>query len=83
VFCIYQLQIDKGKNRAVLDLNPFFYPPWAIRETAKAFRAVCSTRARQKGNRLVVELVVFGKGGCERTALGFLNYALAVRKGVC
>tara|TARA_Y100000310_G_scaffold344710_2_gene458957 strand:- start:2072 stop:2206 length:135 start_codon:yes stop_codon:yes gene_type:complete len=41
---------------------------------------LCSTKSAKKGNRLTVEITPFGKEGCEKIALEFMNYALALKQ---
>ncbi len=77
---MHQIKINNGKNTAFLDLNPFFYPPQAISETAGAFKKICSIKTESKRNRLLVELTPLKEADPETVALGFLNYALAIRR---
>ena len=80
MFAIYQLRVNKEKNSAFLDLNPFFYPPKAIELTAAEFRKFCSAKQSQKNQRLLLELKVSTGFDAEQVALSFLNYALSLRK---
>lgn len=77
---MHQIKVNREKNSALLDLNPFFYPLKTVKETAVAFKALCSTKFREEGGRLLVEIKAKPKQDCEETTLNFLNYALAVRK---
>lgn len=80
MFSIYQLKVNKKKNSAFLDLNPFFYPPKAIELTASTFKKFCLAKQKQKGQRILLELAVFKDFDVEEVALSFLNYVLSLRK---
>jgi len=72
----------EAAGKAVLNLNPFFYPRKVLEETALAFRAVCSASISEQGDRIALELNFFKQGGAEEKALSFLNYALALRREI-
>lgn len=77
---MHQLNFDRAKNIAELNLNPFFYPPRTIKHAAKAFEGVCSVKQTRFKERLLVSLKIAKGFDAELVALSFANYALALRR---
>ncbi len=77
---IHQIKVEQGGKRALLDLNPFFYPEKAVRETASAFKKVCKASFRQENNRILVELLPTKGADCRELSLKFANYALSASR---